>query len=73
VAWTTSSNVYVSVFEVTAQTSTHPVITMVKDTVNLGSIPASSGTKRVSGMRINKGVGVITCGNYYRIIKTNTI
>lgn len=73
VAWTTSSNVYVSVFEITAQTSTHPVITMVKDTVNLGSIPASSGTKRVSGMRINKGVGVITCGNYYRIIKTNAV
>ena len=73
VAWTSSSNVYVSVFEVTAQTSAHPVITMVKDTVNLGSIPASSGTKRVSGMRINKGVGVITCGNYYRIIKTNAV
>ena len=73
VAWTTSSNVFVSVFEVTTQTSTHPVITMVKDTVNLGSIPASSGTKRVSGMRINKGVGVITCGNYYRIIKTNAV
>jgi hypothetical protein len=73
VAWTTSTNVYASVFQIQPQTSAAPTISRIADAINLGTIPASSGTKRVSGMRINKGVGVITCGNYYRIIKTDAI
>lgn len=73
VAWTTSTNVYVSIFKIVANSGAAPTISRIADTINLGTIPAASGTKRVSGMRINKGVGVITCGNYYRIIKTDTI
>lgn len=73
VAWTTSTNVYASIFKIVANSSAAPTISRIADTINLGTIPAASGTKRLSGMRINKGVGVITCGNYYRIIKTDTI
>ena len=73
VAWTTSTNVYVSIFKIVANSSAAPTINRIADTINLGTIPAASGTKRLSGMRINKGVGVLTCGNYYRIIKTDTI
>lgn len=73
VAWTTSSKLYASIFKIVPQSSAAPTINRVVDTVDLGTIPASSGTKTISGMRINKGVGVITCGNYYRIIKTDTI
>ena len=73
VAWTTSTNVYVSIFKIVPQSSAAPTISRIADTIDLGTIPASSGTKTLSGMRINKGVGVITCGNYYRIIKTDTI
>lgn len=73
VAWTTSTNVYVSIFKIVPGSSAAPTISRIADTINLGTIPAASGTKTLSGMRINKGVGVITCGNYYRIIKTDTI
>lgn len=73
VAWTTSTNVYASIFKIVPGSSAAPTISRIADTINLGTIPAGSGTKRLSGMRINKGVGVITCGNYYRIIKTDTI
>lgn len=73
VAWTTSSKVYASIFKIVPQSSAAPTITRVEDTIDLGNIPAGSGTKHLSGMRINKGVGVITCGNYYRIIKTDAI
>jgi hypothetical protein len=73
VAWTTSTNVYASIFKIVPQSSAAPTISRIADTINLGTIPAGSGTKTLSGMRINKGVGVITCGNYYRIIKTDTI
>ena len=73
VAWTTSTNVYASIFKIVPQSSAAPTISRIADTINLGTIPAASGTKHLSGMRINKGVGVITCGNYYRIIKTDTI
>ena len=73
VAWTTSTNVYASIFKIVPQSSAAPTISRIADTINLGTIPAASGTKTLSGMRINKGVGVITCGNYYRIIKTDAI
>ena len=73
VAWTNSTNVYASIFKIVPQSSAAPTISRIADTIDLGTIPASSGTKTLSGMRINKGVAVLTCGNYYRIIKTDAI
>ena len=70
VVWTKSANIYISIFELTEQTSDVPTITRIIDTESLGAIPAdSSSTQRLSGTAMGTGVALITCGNYYKFIK----
>ena len=70
VIWTKSANIYISIFELTEQTSDVPTITRIIDTESLGAIPAdSSSTQRLSGTAMGTGVALITCGNYYKFIK----
>lgn len=69
VVWRKSTTAYISTFSVSASTSTPPTITRTSDAINLGTVPAGT----ISGVRFGDGVAMITCGNYYRIIKTDTI
>jgi hypothetical protein len=70
VAWRQGTTAYVSIFEIQEQTSDMPVITRVADTINLGTVPNAG---RMSLGRLGNGVAVLTCGNYYRIIKTDAV
>ena len=70
VAWRQGTTAYVSIFEIQEQTSDMPVLTRVADSINLGTVPNAG---RMSLGRLGSGVAVLTCGNYYRIIKTDTI
>ena len=70
VAWRQGTTAYVSVFELQEQTSDMPLITRVADSINLGTVPNAG---RMALSRLGNGVAVLTCGNYYRIIKTNTV
>ncbi len=70
VAWRQGTTAYVSVFELQEQTSDMPLITRVADSINLGTVPNAG---RMALARLGNGVAVLTCGNYYRIIKTNTV
>ena len=69
VVWRKSTTAYISTFSVAGSTSTPPTITRTSDAINLGTVP--EGT--ISGVRFGDGVAMITCGNYYRIIKTDAI
>jgi hypothetical protein len=70
VAWRQGTTAYVSIFEITEQTSDMPVLTRVADTINLGTVPNAG---RMALGRLGNGVAVLTCGNYYRIIKTDSV
>jgi hypothetical protein len=70
VAWRQGTTAYVSVFEIQEQTSDMPVLTRVADSINLGTVPNAG---RMALSKLGNGVAVLTCGNYYRIIKTDTI
>jgi len=69
VVWRKSTTAYISTFSVSSSTSTPPTITRTNDAINLGTVPAGN----ISGVRFGDGVAMITCGNYYRIIKTDTV
>jgi len=69
VVWRKSTTAYISTFSVSQSTSTPPTITRTSDAINLGTVPAGT----ISGVRFGDGVAMITCGNYYRIIKTDAI
>ena len=69
VMWRKSTTAYVSIFSAQTQTSTPVSLTREIDTINLGTVPAGT----MSGLRLGTGVAMITCGNYYRIIKTDAI
>lgn len=66
VGWRQGSDVYVSIFEHTQQTSTAPAIQRVVDTVSLGTV---TNAGRMAIMRFGPGVALVTCGNYYKFIK----
>jgi hypothetical protein len=70
VAWRQSTTAYISIFEITKQSSAQPTITRVADTINLGTVPDAG---RMAISRLGNGVAILTCGNYYRIIKTDAI
>ena len=70
VAWRQGTTAYVSIFEIQVQSSAQPTITRVADTINLGTVPNAG---RMALGRLGNGIAVLTCGNYYRIIKTDTI
>ena len=70
VAWRQGTTAYVSVFEIQEQTSDMPVLTRVADSINLGTVPNAG---RMALSKLGNGVAVLTCGNYYKIIKTDTI
>jgi hypothetical protein len=70
VAWRQGTTAYVSIFEIQEQTSDMPVITRVADSINLGTVPNAG---RMALSKLGNGVAVLTCGNYYRIIKTDAI
>jgi hypothetical protein len=69
VVWRKSTTAYISVFEVNHQTSDQPTFTRHADSVNLGTVPEGN----ISITPMGDGVAVLTCGNYYRIIKTDAI
>ena len=69
VVWRKSTTAYISTFSVTPSTSTAPTITRTNDAINLGTVTA----KTMSGIRFGPGVAMVTCGNEYRIIKTDAI
>jgi hypothetical protein len=69
VVWRKSTTAYISVFEVNHQTSDQPTFTRHADSVNLGTVPEGN----ISITPMGDGVALLTCGNYYRIIKTDTI
>ena len=69
VVWRKSTTAYISVFEVNHQTSDQPTFTRHANSVNLGTVP----TGNISITPMGTGVALLTCGNYYRIIKTDTI
>ena len=70
VAWRQGTTAYASIFEIQEQTSDMPVLTRVADSINLGTVPNAG---RMALAKLGTGVAVLTCGNYYRIIKTDTI
>ena len=70
VAWRQGTTAYVSIFSIDEQTSAMPTITREVDTVNLGTVPNAG---RMALSKLGNGVAVLTCGNYYRIIKTDAI
>lgn len=69
VVWRKSTTAYISTFSITGSTSTPPTITRTSDAINLGTVPAGT----ISGVKFGDGVAMITCGNYYRIIKTDLV
>ena len=69
VVWRKSTTAYISVFEVNHQTSDQPTFTRHADSVNLGTVPEGN----ISITPMGDGVALLTCGNYYRIIKTDAI
>ena len=69
VVWRKSTTAYISVFEVNHQTSDQPTFTRHANSVNLGTVPEGN----ISITPMGTGVALLTCGNYYRIIKTDTI
>lgn len=69
VLWRKSTTAYISIFSAAAQTSSPATITREVDTINLGTVPAGD----MCGLRMGPGVAMITCGNYYRIIKTDAV
>jgi hypothetical protein len=70
VAWRQGTTAYISIFEIQEQTSDMPVLTRVADSINLGTVPNAG---RMALSKLGNGVAVLTCGNYYRIIKTNAV
>jgi len=73
VAWRQGTTAYVSIFEITepdSSSTNNPQLTIVADTINLGTVPNAG---RMALAKLGAGVAVLTCGNYYRIIKTDTI
>ena len=70
VAWRQGTTAYASIFEIQEQTSDMPVLTRVADSINLGTVPNAG---RMALAKLGSGVAVLTCGNYYRIIKTDTV
>jgi hypothetical protein len=69
VVWRKSTTAYISTFTVTPNTSAAPTITRTNDTISLGTVPA----KTMSGLKFGTGVAMVTCGNEYKIIKTDAI
>lgn len=69
VLWRQSTTAYISIFEASAQTSSPCQITRRVDTINLGTVPEGD----LAGLHIGSGVALITCGNKYRFIKTDTV
>jgi len=65
VLWRKSTTAYISIFTADTQTSTPVLITRQVDTINLGTVPAGD----MSGLYLNRGLALITCGNYYKFIK----
>ena len=70
IAWRQGSTAYISIFTLAEQTSDMPVLTRVADSINLGTVPNAG---RMALSKLGNGVAVLTCGNYYRIIKTNAV
>ena len=70
IAWRHVSSAYISIFTLAEQTSDMPVLTRVADSINLGTVPNAG---RMALSKLGNGVAVLTCGNYYRIIKTNAV
>jgi hypothetical protein len=69
VLWRQSTTAYISILEASAQTSSPCQITRRVDTINLGTVPEGD----LAGLHIGSGVALITCGNKYRFIKTDTV
>ena len=69
VAWRQATTAYISIFSITEPSADQPTITREVDTINLGTVPEG----RMALTKMGPGVALITCGNYYRIIKTDTI
>ena len=69
VVWRKSTTAYISIFTVNHQTSDQPTFTRHADSVNLGTVPEGN----ISITPMGDGVALVTCGNYYRIIKTDAI
>ena len=69
VVWRKSTTAYISTFKVTYSGTSAPTITRLSDALSLGTVPSGN----ISGVKLGGGVAMITCGNYYRIIKTDTI
>ena len=65
VMWRKSTTAYLSIFSYAKQTSTPVALTREVDAFNLGTVPEGN----ISGTYINRGMALITCGNYYKIIK----
>lgn len=65
VMWRKSTTAYLSIFSHSTQTSAPVSLTREIDAFNLGTVPEGN----LSATYINRGMVLITCGNYYKIIK----
>lgn len=67
VLWRKSTTAYISIFKITnrAASSLPPLLERVVDAQSLGTVSASD----VSGVKMGRGVAMITCGDKYRFIK----
>jgi hypothetical protein len=65
VMWRKSTTAYLSIFSYSTQTSAPVSLTREIDAFDLGTVPEGN----ISATYINRGVVLITCGNYYKIIK----
>lgn len=65
VLWRKSTTAYLSIFSYSTQTSAPVSLTREIDAFDLGTVPEGN----ISATYINRGMVLITCGNYYKIIK----
>jgi len=65
VMWRKSTTAYLSIFSYSTQTSAPVSLTREIDAFDLGTVPEGN----LSATYINRGMVLITCGNYYKIIK----
>ena len=65
VMWRKSTTAYLSIFSYSTQTSAPVSLTREIDAFDLGTVPEGN----ISATYINRGMVLITCGNYYKIIK----